>query len=359
MEYEGYNWVLRALDVNTSFTVSIAQKGKTALTTGSNLASIWAMYGCPAILHSDNGSEFLGETQKMAKAWTDNDMKIIHGRPRHPQSQGMVERSHGPFKAALLAAMDDRGHNNWPALVPMVQGLLNNRVKRNRTRSPYQLVFGCSPRAGYTNNVLPPDVLKILRNENGVDAIHSIGLLATEDEVCAAVHKAQEAPLEYDAETEGLTHEGSVEEPGDVSTTHVPEERPKKRVRKPITYDPADWRKYDDPTTGKMKWVPSFIERASDSLSTIQRKRRHHKMLEGYCTRFNEVGDYRNTHRVAYFLKDNNMVGLKGLKGFTLQVRQNVLDALPRIAPVDVNAEAPEGPALTSARTDKDVSEHM
>jgi len=173
------------------------------------------------------------------------------------------------------------------------------------------------------------------------------------------VEKAQAAPLVYDAEMDGMTNDSSLVEQRDVTTTDVPDERATKRARKATTFDPAEWRQYDDPKTGKMKWVPSFIERASDSLSTIQRKRRHHKMLEGYCTRFNEVGDYRNTHRVAYFLKDNNMVGLKGLKSFTLQVRQNVLDALPRIAPVDVNAEAPEGPALTSARTDKDVSDHM
>ena len=79
-------------------------------------------------------------------------------------------------------------------------------------------------------------------------------------------------------------------------------------------------------------------------------------MLEGYCSRFNEVDDFRNTHRVAFFLKDNNGVGLRGLKAFTMQVRQEILDALHRIAPVEVNEAACEGPKLASGDIATDVS---
>ena len=100
-------------------------------------------------------------------------------RPRHPQTQGVCERSHEPFKRALAAAMVDANTDNWVALVPIVQGMLNNRVAAGYTRSPYELVFGCRRREGYRNNALPKAVMQILTNELGIDAIEDCGSFST------------------------------------------------------------------------------------------------------------------------------------------------------------------------------------
>jgi hypothetical protein len=80
MAFDEYKWVLRAIDVNSGHGVSIVQKGKTALETGTNVAAIWAMYGCPSIIQSDNGGEFLAETEVIAQRWSPGNVKIIHGR---------------------------------------------------------------------------------------------------------------------------------------------------------------------------------------------------------------------------------------------------------------------------------------
>jgi hypothetical protein len=82
----------------------------------------------------------------------------------------MIERSNKPFKDSLKDCMRDAETKNWPPLVPFVQGLMNNRKKRGFSRTPYELVFGVSKRAGYENNKLPQEVLKLLLNEAGVDA---------------------------------------------------------------------------------------------------------------------------------------------------------------------------------------------
>ena len=44
---------------------------------------------------SDNGNEFTAAvvTDELEKAWP--GIRIIRGRPRHPQSQGAVERGNG------------------------------------------------------------------------------------------------------------------------------------------------------------------------------------------------------------------------------------------------------------------------
>ena len=45
--------------------------------------------GKPEIIHMDNGGEFISNKFKLF--CIDNNIKIINGCPRHPQSQGAVE----------------------------------------------------------------------------------------------------------------------------------------------------------------------------------------------------------------------------------------------------------------------------
>ena len=53
---------------------------------------IFTTQGCPAILQSDNGSEFVNEViNKLMVMWP--GCKIVHGRPRHPQTKGSIERA--------------------------------------------------------------------------------------------------------------------------------------------------------------------------------------------------------------------------------------------------------------------------
>lgn len=53
-------------------------------------SQISAYFGLPLILQSDNGREFKNLLMvDLINRW-DGDRKIIHGRLRHPQSQGLV-----------------------------------------------------------------------------------------------------------------------------------------------------------------------------------------------------------------------------------------------------------------------------
>ena len=58
------------------------------------------MFGTPEILQSDNGREFVAKViQELTMIW--KDAKIVHGRARHPQSQGSVERSNQYVKLLI------------------------------------------------------------------------------------------------------------------------------------------------------------------------------------------------------------------------------------------------------------------
>ena len=56
----------------------------------------WIMnLGPPKILQSDNGTEFKGALTILLRQY---GIQVINGRPRHPQSQGMVEKANHILK---------------------------------------------------------------------------------------------------------------------------------------------------------------------------------------------------------------------------------------------------------------------
>ena len=55
-------------------------------------------YGPPKSVQSDQGTEFKGEVWKFLE-WM--GIKKAESRPRHPQSQGKIERSHATWKKKL------------------------------------------------------------------------------------------------------------------------------------------------------------------------------------------------------------------------------------------------------------------
>jgi len=46
---------------------------------------------------------------------------MVHGKPRHPQSQGSVERANGDIKDMLVAWMGDNKTNDWTIGLKFVQ----------------------------------------------------------------------------------------------------------------------------------------------------------------------------------------------------------------------------------------------
>jgi hypothetical protein len=53
--------------------------------------------GAPLILQPDNGREFVVKViEELVKIW--KDCKIAHGLPRHPQSQGSVEKANADIE---------------------------------------------------------------------------------------------------------------------------------------------------------------------------------------------------------------------------------------------------------------------
>jgi transposase InsO family protein len=101
----------------------------------------------PKILQCDNGGEFKSVLLQLVK---EKGALIINGRPRHPQSQGMVEQANGMVKGKLRAWKLETGKSTWASALPRIALQMNTQPhsKLPRSRTPFDIFFGRSPRWG-------------------------------------------------------------------------------------------------------------------------------------------------------------------------------------------------------------------
>ena len=75
----------------------------------------------PYLLQSDNGCEFVNAVIKdLLTNWEDL-CKNINGRPRHPQSQGAVERGNQEVETMICVLQQTEKNNNWSNWLPQIQ----------------------------------------------------------------------------------------------------------------------------------------------------------------------------------------------------------------------------------------------
>lgn len=95
-------------------------KTKTAEEVAYQLMDIFWLFGAPFILQSDNGREFSNKViQNLVQMWP--GMKLVHGIPRHSQSQGFVERSNQDLRDMLVTWMSDNESKQWSQGLRFIQ----------------------------------------------------------------------------------------------------------------------------------------------------------------------------------------------------------------------------------------------
>ena len=112
MAHMNYKWIIVYQDHLNKFCVLRSLTSKRAAKVSYQLMDVFVLFGPPTILQSDNGSEFTANIiTELKQLWP--DMKLVHGKPRHPQSQGSVERANGVIKDMLLAWLSDNNSKDW------------------------------------------------------------------------------------------------------------------------------------------------------------------------------------------------------------------------------------------------------
>ncbi|KAL5475273.1 hypothetical protein EMCRGX_G027353 [Ephydatia muelleri] len=110
---------------------------------------VFPYLGLPKILQSDNGREFVNEIVKeVVRSWP-GEVVIINGRPRHSQSQGLVEKGNHLVEMQIQSMKNEwkeSGDVPWSDWLARIQYNLNTQVCRTLKKSPYEVVFGQPPR---------------------------------------------------------------------------------------------------------------------------------------------------------------------------------------------------------------------
>jgi IS30 family transposase len=115
-----YKFILNCQDHFTKFLHLHALKTKTAAEVAWYVMEIFLKFGAPCILQSDNGREFRAAViEELQIMWP--ELKLVHGRPRHPQSQGSVERSNGEVKKLLGTWIRQNKSLKWSIGIKFVQ----------------------------------------------------------------------------------------------------------------------------------------------------------------------------------------------------------------------------------------------
>jgi hypothetical protein len=107
-----HKFIMVYQDHLTKFVLLHALKNKTAQEVAQKLVDIFTIIGAPSILQSDNGWEFRNQIVESLKSiWP--ELKIVHGKPRHSQSQGSVERANQDIENMLTTWMQDNKTGCW------------------------------------------------------------------------------------------------------------------------------------------------------------------------------------------------------------------------------------------------------
>ena len=97
-----YKWILHIVDHFSKFSSSFALRSKHAVEVAEKLV-LWI--GPQHILQCDDGTEFKDCTFITKKF----EIRVLNGRQRHPQTQGLVEKHNSTLKRKLQAWIQDSG----------------------------------------------------------------------------------------------------------------------------------------------------------------------------------------------------------------------------------------------------------
>jgi len=95
---KGFKYVLSLMDVFGWYHWLILVERKKSGPIAAALLKIYKEHGPPRVFQHDQGQEFDGAVDKLCKKL---GIKVIKGRPYHPQSQGKIERAHRSFKKKI------------------------------------------------------------------------------------------------------------------------------------------------------------------------------------------------------------------------------------------------------------------
>ena len=119
--------------------------GKKSAQVVAELEKLFCMFGFPKKLHSDNGGEF--KNKNMKNLCETHNIKLVHGTPRNPSTQGQVERNNSTIKVNITNVLKEKDlqPSQWCEVVQEAAYKKNISLHRAIQKTPYYVVFGIEP----------------------------------------------------------------------------------------------------------------------------------------------------------------------------------------------------------------------
>lgn len=141
---KGNEYLIVGVDAFTKFIFLKAVKSTKTKYVIDYFKDIFATYGSPRILISDQGSSFTAK--KFKEFCVQNNIQHVLTAVATPRANGQVERLNKTVLNILLATTLEE--ERWDENVRAAQFSINNTVNKSTGRTPSKLLFGFEPRGG-------------------------------------------------------------------------------------------------------------------------------------------------------------------------------------------------------------------
>lgn len=135
---KGFKYIVVLQDYATKFMVAGAFKDTRTENLVSWLIEIFSMFGWPAVLVCDRGSQF--ESAMFNKFLADNNIKLNFASVGHHQTNGLAERAIRTVEDMLRTSVLDQA--DWDVALPKLIAAYNASINFSTKESPFKLLFG-------------------------------------------------------------------------------------------------------------------------------------------------------------------------------------------------------------------------
>jgi hypothetical protein len=137
-EYDGYKWILCAIDLFSKKAYCQPLKNKESSTVAKGMQKIFnRMVMLPKSIRSDRGSEFIGKEFK--KLLDDNNVKQVLSAPHKPQSNGNVERFNAVIKRLIQQYTTYEDNQDWVSILQTLVNNYNETISATTKKTPNEI----------------------------------------------------------------------------------------------------------------------------------------------------------------------------------------------------------------------------
>ena len=139
-----YSCILVMVDHFSRYRWAKALQNQTAASVIMALQQWWTQNGRPIVFQSDNGLQFAAaEVRELCRLW---GVRKRHSRPRHPQTNGLVENANRDLKRRIISLQRDRPEDTWVELLDVAVSIYNGVKTRVHHDAP-RMVLASEPLA--------------------------------------------------------------------------------------------------------------------------------------------------------------------------------------------------------------------